>query len=142
MADWIGHLGFRIYRSDIPNLPRSLKGAGYRTGLIGKLHVNPASAFPFDSHKIASANFQRSQLEQYAREAKDFFLDGDGPFFLSVNYPDAHKPWINRIGGLPKDLQTEDDVQVMPYMGITSDRLRELVAGHYNCMSRRSMVIY
>ena len=64
--DWIGHLGFRIYRSDIPNLPRSLKGAGYRTGLIGKLHVNPASAFPFDSHKIASANFQQSQLEQYA----------------------------------------------------------------------------
>ena len=137
LATW----GFRIYRSDIPNLPRSLKGAGYRTGLIGKLHVNPASAFPFDSHKIASANFQRSQLEQYAREAKDFFLAGDEPFFLSVNYPDAHKPWINRIGGLPEDLQTEDDVQVMPYMGITSDRLRELVAGHYNCMSRLDSLI-
>ena len=58
-----------------------------------------------------------------------------------MNYPDAHKPWINRIGGLPKDLQTEDDVQVMPYMGITSDRLRELVAGHYNCMSRLDSLI-
>ena len=58
-----------------------------------------------------------------------------------MNYPDAHKPWINRIGGLPADLQTEDDVQVMPYMGITSDRLRELVAGHYNCMSRLDSLI-
>ena len=46
LATW----GFRLYREDTPNLPRSLKAAGYRTGIIGKLHINPESAFPFDFH--------------------------------------------------------------------------------------------
>ena len=50
LATW----GFRLYRKDTPNLPRSLKQAGYRTGIIGKLHINPASAFPFDMHEIKS----------------------------------------------------------------------------------------
>ncbi len=31
LATW----GFRMYREDTPNLPRSLKDAGYRTGIIG-----------------------------------------------------------------------------------------------------------
>ena len=77
LATW----GFRLYREDIPNLPRSLKGAGYRTGIIGKLHVNPASAFPFDMHEIQSANFQRENLEDYAQHAKRFFNETDSPFF-------------------------------------------------------------
>ncbi|MEM7560242.1 MAG: sulfatase-like hydrolase/transferase [Planctomycetota bacterium] len=42
LATW----GFRLYRKDTPNLPRSLKAVGYRTGIIGKLHINPAEAFP------------------------------------------------------------------------------------------------
>ena len=52
LASW----KFRMYREDTPNMVRSLKQSGYRTGLIGKLHVNPASAFPLDMHKISSAN--------------------------------------------------------------------------------------
>ena len=42
---------FQMYREDTPNMVRSLKQAGYRTGIVGKLHVNPASAFPFDIKK-------------------------------------------------------------------------------------------
>ena len=30
---------FRLYRENTPNLIRSLKQAGYRTGIIGKLHI-------------------------------------------------------------------------------------------------------
>lgn len=40
---------FRMYRDDTPNVVRKLKQGGYRTGIIGKLHINPASAFPFDN---------------------------------------------------------------------------------------------
>ena len=35
---------FRLYREDTPNIVRSLKKAGYRTGIIGKIHVNPEEA--------------------------------------------------------------------------------------------------
>ena len=41
----------RMYRKDIPNIFRSFKSAGYRTGVIGKIHVNPESAFPLDYHE-------------------------------------------------------------------------------------------
>ena len=55
LATW----NLRMYRRETPNIPRSLKAAGYRTGIIGKLHVNPEEAFPFDMHEIRSANFTR-----------------------------------------------------------------------------------
>ena len=137
LATW----GFRMYRADTPNLTRSLKEAGYRTGIIGKLHINPASAFPFDMHEITSANFQRTQLSDYAKHAKEFIDAGEGPFFLSVNYPDAHRPWITQVDGLPKHPQTKHDVKVLDYIGIDSSEFRELVADHYNCMSRLDSLV-
>jgi len=68
LATW----GFRMYRADTPNVPRSLKAAGYRTGMIGKLHINPEAAFPFDFHAIPSANFSRKDLADYAKHAAAF----------------------------------------------------------------------
>lgn len=137
LATW----GFRMFRADTPNLPRSLKQVGYRTGIIGKLHVNPASAFPFDMHEISSSNFQRTRLSDYAKHAKEFIGAGEEPFFLSVNYPDAHQPWIAQVDGLPQNPQTKDDVKVMDYMGIDSPEFREMVANHYNCMSRLDSLV-
>ena len=55
LATW----NFRMYREDTPNIPRSLKAAGYRTGIIGKLHVNPEEAFPFDMHEIPGLLFRQ-----------------------------------------------------------------------------------
>ena len=137
LATW----GFRLYRKDTPNLPGVLKEVGYRTGLIGKLHINPASAFPLDMHEITSANFQRAKLDEYAKQAKKFIGAGDEPFFLSVNYPDAHDPWIRQVDGLPKEPQSDDDVRVMEYMGIESPEFRKMVADYYNCMSRLDSLV-
>ena len=50
---------FGLYDGGTPNLVRSLKGAGYRTGIIGKLHINPKEAFPFDFRAISTSNFAR-----------------------------------------------------------------------------------
>jgi N-sulfoglucosamine sulfohydrolase len=86
LATW----GNRLYREDTPNLPRQFKAAGYRTGILGKLHVNPESAFPFDFRALPTANFPRRNLGGYARAAEGFFAAGPEPFFLSVNYPEAH----------------------------------------------------
>ena len=48
---------FRMYREDTPNLIHRLKSSGYRTGMLGKLHINPESAFPLDMHQIGSLVF-------------------------------------------------------------------------------------
>jgi len=137
LATW----NFRLYREDTPNLPRSLKDAGYRTGLIGKLHINPVTAFPFDIHEITSANFQRKNLSDYAKHAAEFIKEDDAPFFLSVNYPDPHDPWIRQVDGLPKKPQSGADVRAMPFMGIDPPEWREMIADYYNSLSRMDSLV-
>jgi N-sulfoglucosamine sulfohydrolase len=137
LATW----NFRMYREDTPNIPRSLKAAGYRTGIIGKLHVNPEEAFPFDMHEIRSANFARKNLGDYAKYAEAYFNADDRPFFLSVNYPDAHGPWLRQVDGLPKEPLGPDDVKAFAYLGIDPPPMREAIANHYNCMSRLDSLV-
>lgn len=137
LATW----GFLMYRDDTPNMVRSLKDSGYRTGIVGKLHINPESAFPFDFHEIDSGNFARKNLEDYARYAQEFITAGDEPFFLSINYPDAHHPWLRQVNGLPTDPQTGDQVKAMPYMGVDPPEMREMIADYYNCISRLDSLI-
>lgn len=132
---------FRMYDENTPNLIRSLKAAGYRTGLIGKLHVNPESAFPFDFKAIPSANFSRKNLDQYATEASRFMTASEAPFFLSVNYPDAHRPFTPQVDGVPAQPLTANDVTSLPYFGIDSLELRQQTADYYNCMNRLDTLI-
>ncbi|MBM81542.1 MAG: sulfatase [Planctomycetaceae bacterium] len=132
---------FRMYREDTPNLVRSLKRAGYRTGIIGKLHINPASAFPFDMKQISTSNFSRKNLKKYASHAADFFSASKQPFFLSVNFPDAHRPFIKQIRGLPAKPLTGDDVKPLPHFGLDTPQLRSDTADYYNCMNRLDSLI-
>jgi N-sulfoglucosamine sulfohydrolase len=129
---------FAMYREDTPNFVTLLKPAGYHTGLIGKLHINPESAFPFDYRAIPTANFQRkSSVVDYAARAAEFFAEaGDKPWFLSVNFPDAHLPFIRRINGRPDKPLDAGDVKAMPWVGIDTPRLNEQVANYYNCLAR------
>ena len=138
-----GHIGlathkFALYKKDTPNFATLFKAEGYRAGLIGKLHVNPENAFPFDSHAISGANYNRKQtVEDYAVEAARFFnASGDKPWFLSVNFPDAHLPFIKKINGRPTNPVSEKDVKAMPWVGVDTPRLREQVANYYNCLAR------
>ncbi|MCP4815646.1 MAG: sulfatase-like hydrolase/transferase, partial [Planctomycetaceae bacterium] len=121
---------FRMYREDTPNLIRSLKQAGYRTGILGKLHINPATAFPFDMHEISSANFSRKKLKDYAEKAGEFFAAGKQPFFLSVNYPDAHRPLLTQVKGLPAEPLTASDVKPLAYFGLDTPELRADTANY------------
>ena len=132
---------FRLYHGETPNLVRALKTAGYRTGIIGKLHVNPASAFPFDVAALSSSNFGRKHLEQYAIEARRFIEESEKPFFLSVNYPDAHRPFLSSVNGVPESPLKGDDVDPLPYMGLDSPQLRQQTADYYNCMNRLDSMV-
>ena len=120
------------------NLFTALKAAGYRTGLIGKLHVNPESAFPVDYRAIRGANFNKRDMREYAAAAEEFFdaSKTDAPFFLSINYPDAHYPLHRQQFELPKEPLDAGDVNPLPWVGADSPRLREFTANYYNCMRR------
>ena len=132
---------FGLYRDDTPNLVRSLKAAGYRTGIIGKLHINPAEAFPFDFAEIPNSNFQRKEMAAYSEAANTFIGQSDEPFFLSVNYPDAHRPFLRQVDGIPEDPQSPDDVEPLPYMGLDSPTLRRDSADYHNSMTRLDSLI-
>ncbi|MBG88996.1 MAG: sulfatase, partial [Verrucomicrobiales bacterium] len=122
----------------IPNIASHLKQRGYRTGLIGKLHVNPASAFPFDYRpKVSDCNtFSRRDVGRVAQLASRFFAQEGGPFLLMVNYADAHLPFLRQQHGLPKSPLTGSDVRPLPWIGLDTPRLRESQADYYNCLMR------
>ena len=129
---------FAMYRENTPNIVTRLRPAGYHTGLIGKLHINPEDAFPFDFRALNNANFQRKEPgAEYVREVERFWKDaGDKPWFLSVNFPDAHLPFIRQANGSPAQPLLGRDVKPFPWIGADSERLREFTADYYNCMAR------
>lgn len=121
-----------------PNLFSLLKDAGYRTGLIGKLHVNPESDFPMDLwwNDRDYISFKNRDVHRIAEEADAFLNASTDPFFLTVAYPDAHLPLLRQQCGIPETPYEADDVTVLPQVGIDSPRLRQHAADYYNCMSR------
>jgi N-sulfoglucosamine sulfohydrolase len=135
-----GHLGLAThgyhYVGKVQNIYQILKDAGYRTGMIGKLHVNPESDFPIDFHPIKENNFAKKGLERYSKYADSFMNESDDPFFLMVNYPDAHFPFQDAVENRPAKTVTPDEVIVFPYIGLDNERIRRQTANIYNCMLR------
>ena len=103
-----GHEGLQTHKFSMyeayPTIYSLLHAAGYRTGLIGKLHINPGNAVSdhVDYRAITGSNFNQSgrNMTNYANKANDFITgnytgaDLGKPFLLTINYPDAHRPFI------------------------------------------------
>jgi N-sulfoglucosamine sulfohydrolase len=130
-------LSFGMFR-DFPSIPNLLSKAGYRTGIIGKLHVNPESSFTFDYSWNDSRynSFSHRDVAKVADVAENFMRDSEDPFFLSVNFPDAHLPFLKQENGVPDKPFTAGDVNVPEFVGVNTLRLREQAADYYNCMRR------
>ena len=127
---------YAMYSKTTPNVVSTLKQAGYRTGIIGKLHVNPKEAFPFDFKAIGTSNFSRKGMANYFEQARRFMNGSKRPFYLQVNFPDAHRPFLKQVDGLPAKPLTGDDVEALSFMGINHPELRQQTADYYNCMMR------
>lgn len=128
---------YRMY-GPTANAASLFKAAGFRTGLIGKLHVNPDSAFPFDYRPSQSMvnTFSHRDVGKVAEQAAEFISAGEEPFFLMVNYADAHLPFLRQQHGLPEKPLAADDVKPLPWVGLDTPQLRAAQANYYNCMMR------
>ena len=142
-----GMLGLATHKfSYFKNWPTTfslLKEQGYRTGILGKIHVNPESLISdhVDFRAAKSSNFGKKNVAAYATNAGEFFREeSEKPFFVTVNYPDAHWPLQEgRVGGLPEELVDSAKVRLMPYVsaeGETTERLNAIAENYYNCMRR------
>ncbi|MFT4026199.1 MAG: sulfatase [Novosphingobium sp.] len=79
----------------IATLPVLLKQAGYRTALVGKKHVRPDSAFPYDA-ELAPERSGIRDVAVMADAAERFILEaGAMPFFVTVAYSDPHRAPVN-----------------------------------------------
>jgi N-sulfoglucosamine sulfohydrolase len=128
--------GLRMYKDDTPNLTTYLKDAGYRTGIIGKIHINPESAFLFDFKAFPKSNFNNRYVRGFARTAGEFFRASDDPFLMWISFPDAHRPFHDRQKGIPARIMGPDDVETLPMVGVSTQQTLRTTASYYNCMQR------
>ncbi|MGB0579507.1 MAG: sulfatase family protein [Limisphaerales bacterium] len=143
------NVGFRVHEELIDQLlPNVLKNAGYRTGIIGKLHVNPEKAFKFDQRW--NEGFGSREIRKQVGFAREFLNAKEKqPWFLMFNLFDPHvarKRLPNRkrgpsyfpdqVQGLPKNVLDADDVPPWPWQQIDTLEQRTKIAGYYNCVHR------
>jgi N-sulfoglucosamine sulfohydrolase len=125
---------------NVKSLPRVLRDAGYRTGIIGKVHVLPQAVYPFEVEISTGLGGNRNVVEM-ARRAKQFFTDAaDKPFFLVMGFGDPHRagrgfandvphPGVTEIRYDPKDV-------LLPYHLPDRDDARADLADYYQAASR------
>lgn len=129
-----------------------LKRRGYRTAVIGKLHVNPESAFPMDMFE--RRGFTDRRIADQVDAFGDFIDDApDRPWLTMFNLFDPHvanhpKPmrgektrprgtfFPERVDGLPSSPRAADAFDAFPFQRIDDARMLARIAGYYNCVER------
>ncbi len=148
------NVGFRVHEALIDDLlPNVLKRAGYRTGIIGKLHVDPEEHFAFDLN--TKEGFGQRDIRKQLQFAREFLeADSEQSWFLMFNLFDPHvqrdrlpdgsrSPQYlpDQVQGIPETLLSADDVPAWPWQGIDTPEQRTKIAGYYNCVHRIDVAI-
>ncbi|GJM64161.1 sulfatase [Persicobacter diffluens] len=145
----LSHLGFQMNEKYL-SIPTYLKGEGYATGILGKLHIEPVDAFDFDfmcggfdtPYKGEESNFTKTprklitqsgkekfEVEKFSRMVVDMvdsaasFIGSaeEKPFFLMMNILDPHRPFFNQVDGFPAQMISHGEVELYPWMkGVTN----------------------
>jgi N-sulfoglucosamine sulfohydrolase len=122
---------------DVQSVPKLLKAAGYRTGVIAKLHVQPPEIYPWDAEIRANG---RNGIA-VAAEAKKFVTEsGDKPFFLLVGFTDPHRAKQGfdsaaTFKGIPQVQFDPKDVPI-PYHLSDTPEVRADLADYYGSIAR------
>lgn len=127
-------------RANVQSVPRLLRARGYRTGIIGKYHVQPDEVYPFE-HRVLTGLMGNRDVSAMAEKARGFFAaEDDRPFFLVVGYSDPHRAGegfannrdyagVERVGYRPQD------VRVPPYLP-DQPEVRAELAEYYEAVTR------
>lgn len=75
----------------IETLPSLLRRAGYATALVGKKHIGPDRAFPFEAELVPERSGIRDVREMAVAAASFIRSTSDRPFFVTVAYSDPHR---------------------------------------------------
>ncbi|MBA2115070.1 sulfatase-like hydrolase/transferase [Bremerella alba] len=76
------------------SLPHYLQPLGYRVGLLGKKHIGPANAYPFDNlGDVTKKNDGNPELVKRAKAYMTEARDAGKPFCLVVASHDGHGPY-------------------------------------------------
>ena len=130
-----------MYR-DFMTMPAYFQKAGYYTGFLGKTHINPEKLVEdhVDHRAIRNANFGKTiSIKTYAAEAEIVMrnaTEDKKPFFLIINYADAHRRFVGRSKhGFPTR-QVTDAIAPFPWIGSDTPHLREELRDYFNCINR------
>jgi N-sulfoglucosamine sulfohydrolase len=125
---------------DVKTLPWMLKQAGYRTALVGKNHVRPEAALPYD----AWLEPERPGIRDVAKMAKVsgewMRAQGGLPFFLTVGYSDPHRDALNfgnsrTWPGVKREIYAPSEVLIPSHLP-DLPQVREDLAQYYESVSR------
>ena len=83
-------------RASVKSMPHHLGSLGYRVGIAGKVHVKPASAFPFENINGFDPNCVRNPTQEHNLNGIRSFMQRDNkqPFCLIVALVEPHVPWV------------------------------------------------
>jgi uncharacterized sulfatase len=82
-------------RNQTRSMPHYLQKLGYRTGLAGKVHVKPDSAFPFEKVPGFEPNCVRNPTRAHDLTGVAEFIARDAaPFCLVIALVEPHVPWV------------------------------------------------
>jgi N-sulfoglucosamine sulfohydrolase len=120
---------------NVQSLPRILKAAGYRSGIIAKVHVQPKEVYPWDEEVPGNGR----NVPLMAEQARKFIQDsGDKPFLLVMGYTDPHRA-AKGFGNAVKDVPdiTYDPAKVeLPYFVPDQPDARADLADYYRSATR------
>jgi N-sulfoglucosamine sulfohydrolase len=130
----LSHRGYHMRAPAPASLPSLLKAAGYKTGIIGKLHVAPESAFAFDFKRTNYAAARN--VDEVAKQARAFIESAGGePFFLMANFSDPHEPFTREVNGRPAHPASAAEITPWPWLP-AGNAVRKRVADFYTCIRR------
>ncbi len=121
----------------MPSIPCQLGEAGFATGIIGKLHVQPQSVYPW-THDLQKVPGSPRNVSQMASMATEFFADiGDRPFYLHMGFTDPHRDFGNQreYEGVEETRYSADEVPVPDFLP-DHPAVRTELADYYQSISR------
>jgi N-sulfoglucosamine sulfohydrolase len=127
---------FHTHRS-MTSIPKELGKAGFATGIVGKLHVQPEEVYPW-THDMQQVKGGVRSVQGMADRAREFFNDiGDRPFYLHMGFGDPHRDFGNR-GTYPgvKEVRYSPEDVIVPDFLPDHPAVRQELAEYYQAISR------